>query len=48
MDEERWQKLGASAAAVDTDRSALLRAFADWFNREPGAELPERPLPPAE
>lgn len=43
MDDERWDKLGDNAAAVGKDRTAVLKEFIDWFNRKPGAELPERP-----
>jgi hypothetical protein len=43
LDDEHWAKLGKSAAATGKDRTAVLKELIRWFNREPGAELPERP-----
>lgn len=41
IDPETWRRLGEHAP----DRSALLRAFVDWYLREPGAKMPRRPEP---
>lgn len=43
MDEELWKKLDAATKALGTDRSTVLRDFARWYVREPGAKLPRRP-----
>lgn len=43
LDDEPWEKFGRNAEAIGRDRTALLRELINWFNREPGAELPERP-----
>lgn len=39
MGRDLWEQLGT----VSGDRSALIRAFARWYVREPGAKLPKRP-----
>lgn len=41
--EESWEDLGEKAAAIELDRSAVIRALVDWFRGIPGAELPVRP-----
>jgi hypothetical protein len=38
-----WDSFESTARAVDSDRSAVVHAFIRWFNREPGADLPDRP-----
>lgn len=38
---ERWKRLGK--AAGETRRSEVIRTLIDWYLREPGAKLPERP-----
>jgi hypothetical protein len=43
IDEADWEQLGARTADAGTDRSAVIRAFVDWYNGKAGAELPERP-----
>lgn len=43
IDEADWDLLGETSARLGTDRSAVIRAFVDWYNRKPEAELPERP-----
>lgn len=43
MAEALWELFGAAARRQGTTRGDLLRAFARWYVREPGAELPERP-----
>lgn len=43
MPNERWETLGEKAEKVDSDRSKVINGLAAWFNREDGAELPDRP-----
>ncbi|EFK99541.1 predicted protein [Streptomyces sp. SPB78] len=38
-----WQDFEKATTDTDSDRSAVLRAFMEWFVRRPGAKLPERP-----
>ena len=38
-----WDRLGENADAAGTDRSTVIRQLVDWYNRERGALLPERP-----
>lgn len=41
VDGPKWQRFGKIAGAGK--RPEILRAFIDWYLREPGAKLPERP-----
>ena len=41
--DEDWDDLGRLAEAAGTDRSAILRQFAQWWMRRPGVKLPPRP-----
>lgn len=41
IDGTKWKQFGAAAGAGK--RPEILRAFIDWYLREPGAKLPERP-----
>lgn len=43
VDTELWEDFGKSAAAIGSDRSAILRAFMAWHACRPGAKLPARP-----
>lgn len=43
VDEDTWEKFGTRAQAAGADRSAVLRDFIRWYNREPGARIPRRP-----
>jgi len=43
MSQEKWDRLGELADAAGSDRSTVLRQLADWYMRERGAVLPERP-----
>jgi hypothetical protein len=44
VDEQVWERFRATCdAAGGQDRSAVVRAFINWFNSEPEAELPTRP-----
>lgn len=40
---DQWYDFDAAAKAQDTDRATLIREFIDWYLREPGARMPERP-----
>jgi hypothetical protein len=39
----RWEAFGEQATAADSDRSKVLNALVAWYDREPGARLPQRP-----
>ena len=43
VDTDRWERFAAAAAAEGSDRAKAINAFIDWYLREPGAKLPERP-----
>jgi hypothetical protein len=43
IDEADWELLRVRTAEAGTDRSAVIRAFVDWYNGKPEAELPQRP-----
>jgi predicted transcriptional regulator len=43
LDDKLWLELGELATAMGTDRASLLRQFAEWMVRRPGARLPARP-----
>lgn len=43
VSKDKWDRFGEAADAADTDRSTLLRQFVDWYLRERGGVLPERP-----
>lgn len=43
LSKEKWDRLGAAADTIDADRSEVIRQLVDWFLRERGAVLPERP-----
>jgi len=47
FDGQEWKDFGEHAEAQGTDRSELLRDFARWWMRRPGARLPPRPQVPA-
>ncbi|MEV4784021.1 hypothetical protein AB0K53_00955 [Streptomyces tuirus] len=38
-----WGVFGEATNAMDTDRSAALRAFMDWYLHKPGSKAPTRP-----
>ncbi|TDC63863.1 hypothetical protein E1258_09455 [Micromonospora sp. KC207] len=42
-----WRRFAERAKLAGTNRSEVLRRFIAWYLREPDAELPERPEPPA-
>lgn len=41
VDGDKWKRFGKAAGAGK--RPLVLRAFIDWYLREPGAKLPDRP-----
>jgi len=40
---DTWYDFDAAAKAMGTERAAVIRELIDWYIREPGAKLPERP-----
>jgi hypothetical protein len=40
---DTWYDFDAAAKAMDTERAAVIRQLIDWYIREPGAKLPDRP-----
>ncbi|NED31080.1 hypothetical protein [Streptomyces sp. SID8499] len=40
---ETWYDFDAAAKAMGTERAAVIRQLIDWYIREPGAKLPDRP-----
>lgn len=44
VDPNLWALFGQSAEESGSDRSAVLRDFMRWYNREAGAKLPKRPV----
>lgn len=40
---DQWYEFDAAAKAQGTDRATVVREFIDWYLREPGAKLPDRP-----
>lgn len=43
VSKEKWDRFGVVADDAGTDRSTLVREFIDWYLRERGGVLPERP-----
>lgn len=43
IDDELVTEFDAAAASAGSNRSAVTRAFWEWYVRREGAELPERP-----
>jgi hypothetical protein len=46
IDEELWRDFEAATGRADSDRSAELRRFMEWYVRRIGAEHPRRPAEP--
>lgn len=42
-----WDDYARAVQEAGTDLSTPLRAFVDWYRGAEGAELPQRPAPPA-
>lgn len=40
---DTWYDFDAAAKAMGTERAAVIRDLIDWYIREPGAKLPQRP-----
>lgn len=43
IDDNLWRDFEAATGRAETDRSAELRHFMEWYVRRPGAEHPRRP-----
>lgn len=43
VDDQLWEDFGDATARDDSDRSATIRRFMEWYVRRPGAERPGRP-----
>lgn len=43
VDLTEWGVFGEATNAMDSDRSASLRAFMDWYLHKPGSKAPTRP-----
>jgi hypothetical protein len=41
--EDLWADFEAATQRADSDRSAELRSYMEWYVRRPGAEHPRRP-----
>lgn len=41
----RWDRFGKQVAKSDDTRTRVINQFVAWYNREPGAKLPQRPDP---
>jgi len=46
VDDDLWADFGDATARADSDRSAVIRRFMEWYVRRPGAEHPRRPAEP--
>jgi hypothetical protein len=46
VDDQLWTDFGDAVVRADSDRSAELRRFIEWYVRRHGAEHPRRPAPP--
>ncbi|MFI8206918.1 hypothetical protein [Streptomyces sp. NPDC085937] len=46
IDEELWRDFEAATRRAESDRSAELRRFMEWYVRRPDAEHPRRPATP--
>lgn len=43
IDADLWRDFEQAVGRAETDRSAELRHFMEWYVRRPGAEHPRRP-----
>lgn len=43
VDPEEWEELARNAQLAGSERAVVLRSFIRWYNRRPGAKLPQRP-----
>ncbi|MFD4968984.1 hypothetical protein [Streptomyces sp. NPDC058424] len=46
VDDQLWKDFGAAVTRADSDRSAELRRFMEWYVRRAGVEHPRRPAAP--
>ncbi|TMU98085.1 hypothetical protein [Streptomyces sp. DASNCL29] len=47
ISDELWADFETAVRQKDSDRSAEIRRYIEWYVHRPGAELPERPEPPS-
>lgn len=45
IEDDLWAVLERDAARMGSDRSTVLREFARYYTRQPGARMPKRPPP---
>lgn len=48
MTDARWDRLGEQVAKSDDTRTRVINQLVAWYNREPGARLPQRPADDSE
>jgi hypothetical protein len=46
VDDQLWADFGDASARADSDRSAELRRFMEWYVRRDGVDYPRRPAAP--
>jgi hypothetical protein len=46
VDDQLWDDFGSATARADSDRSAEIRRFMEWYVRRPGTDHPRRPAAP--
>lgn len=46
VSDQLWTDFGNAVARADSDRSAEIRRFMEWYVRRVDAEHPRRPTPP--
>ena len=46
VDDQLWDDFGDAVTRADSDRSAELRRFMEWYVRRASAEHPRRPAEP--
>lgn len=46
VDDDLWDDFGDAVVRADSDRSAELRRFIEWYVRRHGADHPRRPAAP--
>lgn len=43
VDQQLWDDFEKAAGRADSDRSAEMRRFIEWYVSRPGADLPTKP-----
>jgi len=46
VDDDLWDDFGDAVTRADSDRSAEIRRFMEWYVRRNGADHPRRPAAP--